>query len=105
MAKTWGRQKSLIEAHIRGVSVGAIEKHLESFREFVGHRKSGIYALKKGTKLWYVGLASSLRSRLADHCKDHHRRKWNNFDLYIVRKSKLKYLKELETLLIRVAKP
>jgi hypothetical protein len=105
MAKTWARQEPLVEAHIKGVSVTAIQAHLKCFREFIGHRKSGVYGLRKDGVTYYVGLASSLRSRLADHLKDHLRGEWDQFDLYIIRKSKAKYLKELETLLIRVANP
>jgi predicted GIY-YIG superfamily endonuclease len=103
MAKTI--QQPLVAAHIKGVSVGAIQRHLKCFREFIGQRKCGIYVLRTDGDIYYVGLASSLRSRLADHLKDHHRGKWNQFDLYIVRKGKAKYLRELEALLIRVAKP
>ena len=94
MAKTWAKSESLVEAHIRGVSVAAIRHHLMTFREFIGHSKSGIYVLRKDSDVYYVGLASSLRKRLADHLDDHHRKKWE-----------VKYLKELETLLIRVSKP
>ncbi|HSY64955.1 MAG TPA: GIY-YIG nuclease family protein [Terriglobales bacterium] len=105
MAKTWARSESLVEAHIRDVSIGAILKHIKSFREFLGRKRSGIYVLRKDRKVYYVGLASSLRSRLPDHLDDHHRGEWNQFDLYVLRKNKVKYLRELETLLIRVAKP
>jgi hypothetical protein len=105
MGKTRAKQEPLVEAHIKGVSVTAIQSHLKSFREFIGHRKSGVYVLRKDGVTYYIGLASSLPSRLADHLKDHHRGKWDQFDLYIIRKSKAKYLKELETLLIRAANP
>jgi hypothetical protein len=98
-------QQPLVAAHINGVSVGAIQSHLKCFREFVGKRKCGVYVLRTNGNIYYIGLASSLRSRLADHLKDHHRGKWNQFDLYILRKGKAKYLRELEALLIRVAKP
>src|SRR5262249_22319182 len=95
----------LVAAHINGVFVGAIQSHLKTFREFIGHRKCGIYVLRSDGDIYYVGLASSLRSRLAQHLKDHHQGKWNQFDLYILRRGKAKYLRELEALLIRVAKP
>jgi len=88
-----------------GLSVGVIENHLACFREFIGHGRSGIYVLRKNREIYYVGLASSLRKRLPNHLDDHLKKKWDAFDLYIIRKSKVKYLKELETLLIRVAKP
>jgi len=98
-------QQPLVAAHINGVSVGAIQRHLKCFREFIGNRKCGVYVLRTDGDIYYVGLASSLRSRLAAHLKDHHRGKWDRFDLYIIRKGKAKYLRELESLLIRVAKP
>jgi hypothetical protein len=105
MAKTWAKREPLVEAHIKGVSVAAIQAHLKCFRKVIGHGKSGVYVLRKDGVTYYIGLASSLRSRLADHLKDHLRGKWDQFDLYIIRKSKAKYLKELETLLIRAANP
>jgi hypothetical protein len=99
------KSEPLVEAYIRDVSVVAIQKHLKSFREFLGHKRSGVYVLRKGRTVYYVGLAGSLRGRLPHHLKDHLRGKWDQFDLYILRKNKVKYLRELETLLIRVAKP
>src|SRR5215469_9894254 len=99
------KQQPLVFAHIKGVSVKAIQKHLKCFREFIGRRKCGVYVLRTDGDIFYIGLASSLRSRLADHLTDHLQGKWDQFDLYIIRKGKAKYLKELEALLIRVAKP
>jgi predicted GIY-YIG superfamily endonuclease len=99
------RQRPLVAAHIKDVSVAAIQRHLKCFREFIGQRKCGIYVLRTGGDIYYVGLASSLRGRLADHLRDHLQGKWDQFDLYIIRKSKAKYLREIESLLIRVAKP
>src|SRR5690349_11194692 len=103
MAKT--TKQPLVAAHINGAKIAIIENHLKCFREFIGHQKCGVYVLRKDGDIYYVGLASSLRSRLAAHIKDHLRGKWDQFDLYIIRKGKAKYLRELEALLIRVAKP
>ena len=105
MPKTWGKKAPLVDAHVEGVGVGVIEKYLGCFREFVGRGKSGIYVLRKKDTIYYVGLASSLRSRLASHIKNHHKGKWDQFDLYLIRRGKRKYLVELEALLVRVAKP
>jgi len=105
MTKTWARPEPLIEGHIKDVSIVAIQDHLRSFREFLGSKRSGIYVLRKDENIYYVGLASSLRSRLPDHLSDKHKGEWDRFDLYVVRKNKVKYLRELETLLIRGAKP
>ena len=103
MART--TQQPVVLAHINGAKVAVIEQHLKCFREFIGRQSRGIYVLRNDGDIYYVGLASSLRSRLADHIKDHHRGEWTEFDLYMIRKSKAKYLRELEALLIRVAKP
>jgi hypothetical protein len=97
--------KPLIESHISDVSVGVIQRHIKSFREFLGHKKTGIYVLRKGEDVYYIGLAGSLRSRLPQHMKDHHKGKWDRFELYALLKSKVKYLDDLEAVLIRVAKP
>jgi hypothetical protein len=105
MPKAWDRAEPLIEAHIKDVSIRAIMEHERSFREFLGPRRSGIYVLRKDQDVYYIGLASSLRKRLPDHLSDQHQGEWNRFDLYVVRKNKVKYLRELETLLIRGAKP
>jgi hypothetical protein len=99
------RAEPLVQAHINGLSVAVIENHRDCFREFLGKGRTGIYVLRKDRAIFYVGLASSLRSRLPDHLKDHLKGKWDEFDLYILRKGKRKYLRELEALLIRVAKP
>jgi len=105
MAKRWGKAEPLVAAHIKGVSFAAIQQHPETFDEFIGHGKSGIYVLRKDRDVYYVGLAGSLRKRLPAHLNDHLRGKWNWFDLYIIKKTKVKYLRDLESLPIRVSKP
>ena len=67
------------------------------------HRKAGVYALYNGRKLFYVGLASNLMWRLKSHLKDRLASKWDHFSVYLTRKDK--HIKELETLLLRIAKP
>ena len=99
------KAEPLVQAHINGLSVAVIEKHRSCFREFLGKGRQGIYVLRKKREIYYVGLASSLRSRLADHLSDHHKGEWDEVDLYIIRKGKAKYIREIEALLIRVAKP
>lgn len=99
------KAEPLVQAHINGLSVAVIQNHRGCFRKFLGGGRKGIYVLRKNQDIYYVGLASSLRSRLAAHLKDHHKGKWDEFDLYIIRKGKTKYIRELEALLIRVAKP
>ncbi len=71
-------------------------------REFVRNRH-GVYALYKGPKLYYVGLASDLRVRLRHHLQDRHRGAWDSFSVYLTVGSH--HLRELESLTIRIAAP
>jgi hypothetical protein len=99
------QNEPLVQAHINGLAVGVIEKHRNCFRAFLDRGRSGIYVLWKKRDVYYVGLTNSLRARLPAHLKNHHKGKWDEFDMYVIRKGKVKYLKELEALLIRVSKP
>jgi hypothetical protein len=67
-----------------------------------GH--SGIYLLYRRKTLHYVGLASkNLLGRLKDHQKDKHEGKWDRFVVYRIKS--IRYLKDIETLLIGLLKP
>ena len=66
-------------------------------------KKKGIYALYKKDKLYYVGQAANLNSRLKTHLNNKHSRKWDRFSLFIIKNSK--YVKDVETALINIAKP
>jgi len=65
--------------------------------------KHGVYALYKGDRLYYVGLATNLRNRIKQHLNDKHSGKWNRFSLYLVKKAE--HIKELESLILRIADP
>ncbi len=67
------------------------------------HGRHGVYALYKGDRLYYVGLATNLRNRIKQHLRDKHAGKWNRFSLYLVRKAE--HIKELETMILRIADP
>jgi hypothetical protein len=64
---------------------------------------SGIYALYRGKKLYYVGLTKNLRGRLNSHLKDTHAGKWDGFIIFRIRR--VQYLKDIETLLTRIVDP
>jgi hypothetical protein len=53
--------------------------------------------------LYYVGLASDLRWRLAQHLKDHHGQSWDRFSVYLTIGDQ--HLRELECLILRIVKP
>lgn len=64
---------------------------------------AGVYALYKGERLYYVGLANDLYNRLRSHTKSKHKGKWDRFAIFRVRRVQL--LKDIETLLLQVAEP
>ena len=69
----------LVCQHIEKISRKLLEKYPEVIKQFVRGRH-GIYALYRGNRLYYVGLASNLRSRLRHHLRDRHGQTWDRFD-------------------------
>jgi len=92
----------LVCQHLENISRDALEKYQGVIREYVKGRH-GIYALFKKDKLYYVGLASNLRNRLKRHLSDRHARTWDRFSIYLTIKDE--HLKELESLVLRIASP
>ncbi len=65
---------------------------------------AGIYALYNGDRLYYVGLATKSFWRLWGHSKrGKHVGKWDKFSVF--RFKRIKYLKDLETLILHISKP
>lgn len=93
---------SLVIEHLEGISKSAIKKYPEIVTEFA-RKKSGVYALFNQDVLYYVGLAKNLRTRLRDHLKDRHAREWDRFSIYLTQDDE--HLKELESLVLRIAMP
>lgn len=102
MGKKRSSRGLLVRAYAEGISANLLEKHGDTVKRVVG-KKKGVYVLSKDGKPYYIGLASKLPSRLSHHLKDRHARKWDRFNFYAIRSQK--YLKDLETILIRVARP
>jgi len=89
-----------------------VKKYLEdrSWKDYkiaLGHAKRGrgIYVLYKGNKIYYIGLSkASLRGRLRQHAlHDRHKGKWDSFSFYQI--GKTKYIKDIESLFLRVFRP
>ena len=59
----------LVCQHLENISREAFEKYQDIVRRHV-RRRQGVYALYRRGKLYYIGLASNLRSRLAHHLRD-----------------------------------
>ena len=64
---------------------------------------SGIYLLCRRKRLYYVGLATNLYWRLVGHTRNRHKGKWDSFAIFRV--GRVRYLKDIESLLLRVAAP
>lgn len=99
MAKT----QALFTEYLERVSGKLLE---EEYRQVIakmirGH--AGIYALYKGDRLYYVGLAKNLMGRVKQHLKDRHAKRWDKFSVYLAAADE--HIKPLESLLLRIALP
>jgi predicted GIY-YIG superfamily endonuclease len=92
----------LVSQYLENISREALAKYEDIVRNFVRNRQ-GIYALFKRGKLYYVGLARNLRSRLQTHLRDHHAESWDRFSVYLTIGDT--HTKELESLILRIIKP
>lgn len=104
MAKARRRKSEhhLVTQYMEKISSKALEDFKHIVKEYAGQRH-GIYALYKKDKLYYVGLATSLRGRLNQHLKDRHKNKWDSFSIYLTLDNK--YIRELETLVLHIVSP
>lgn len=102
MKGTKRSSSGLVLEHLEGISRTAIKRYPEIITEFVRGR-SGVYALYKENDLYYVGLAKNLRSRLRGHLRDRHAEAWDRFNVYLTQGDE--HLKELESLVLRIASP
>lgn len=96
------RTAPLVCQHLENIRRDAIKQYQDVIRHYVRHRQ-GIYALHRKGKLYYVGLASDLYWRLKQHLEDHHANSWDRFSVYLTIGDA--HLKELESLILRIAKP
>jgi len=63
---------------------------------------SGIYALYRQDRLYYVGLTTDLFRRIKWHLRDRHARKWDSFVIFRIKR--VDYLKDIETLITHLIK-
>lgn len=78
-------------------------EHFEAALEKVLKKYSGIYVLYNNDKPYYVGLATDLDRRMRHHLRDKHKGRWTTFKIFRI--AKIKYLKDLETLILNIDKP
>src|ERR1700687_595857 len=94
------RQRThFVYEHLENISREALEKYQSVIRRYV-RRRQGVYALYRRGKLYYVGLASNLRSRLKNHLRDRHGKSWDRFSVYLTVSDA--HLRELEALILRI---
>lgn len=96
------REAHFVCEHLEGISRRALEKYQQIVKQYV-RRRRGVYALYRHEKLYYVGLASNLRSRLQSHLRDRHGESWDRFSVYLTRNDA--HLRELEALVLRIVRP
>jgi len=96
------RQKYLVIQHLEDISGKVLEEYPSVIKELI-KGKAGIYSLYRKERLYYIGLASNLMSRLKIHLKDRHKGKWDRFNVYLTMHNE--HMKELESLLLRITTP
>ena len=93
------KSTALVCQFLEKASGKVLEKYQSIIRDYVHHRP-GIYALYRRERLYYVGLARSLRGRLRGHLRDRHAGKWDRFSMYLTIGDE--HIRELESLILRV---
>lgn len=96
------RTRNLVLEHLEDVHADIFEEYALSITQLV-NKRNGIYALYRNGKLYYVGLAKNLRSRLKTNLRDRHSGAWDRFSAYLT--SDEQHHRELESLLLRVVRP
>lgn len=94
--------RGLVTQSLEHISRDIFSKYSTLITQLI-ERSSGVYALYDGTELYYVGRATSLRSRVKQHLRDKHDDSWTHFSIFLV--SNDDHIGEIESLLIRIAKP
>ncbi len=63
-----GKRLPLVTQHLEWISSAFLETYQDIVKQYVKGRH-GVYALYRGTDLYYVGLAGDLRRRLKHHLR------------------------------------
>jgi len=96
------KNRSLLVQHLEDISWKVMEEYPQVVRGMI-RKRFGVYALYRKGRLHYVGLANNLIGRLKTHLRDRHGGSWDRFSVYLT--SDAEHMRELESLLIRIAKP
>ena len=93
---------ALVKGYLEKKDRKGFEFLINEYKEVIG-RSSGIYALWKGKKLYYTGIAQNILKRINDHTRDRHKGKWDKLSIFII--DKHKFSKDIETVILRIAEP
>lgn len=97
------KRGSLIHYALDGIKRESFEVIKTELATLLKHR-AGVYALYENDKLVRVGLGRNIYWRLKGHAKSK-KLVWNTASLFIIGEKNLKYLRDLETAIVRIAKP
>lgn len=95
-------RQQLVCQQLENIDRRALEQYQHLIRKYIRGR-NGVYALYRGDRLYYVGLAKNLRTRLKQHLKDRHHESWDRFSVYLTIGTG--FIKEMESLLLRISQP
>jgi exonuclease III len=88
--------------YVEEVSWKTFDAYPQAIREFMKGR-TGVYALYRRDRLYYVGLASNMMGRIRAHLRDRHKGLWDRFNVYLTKNDA--HMRELEALILRIARP
>jgi hypothetical protein len=105
-AKSSRKKKSgsngIVREYFERMDGGILGDYAAAVKSLI-HGHAGVYALYKGDRLYYVGLARNLMGRVKSHLKDRHARRWNKFSVYLTPENDL--IRPLEALVLRIVNP
>lgn len=97
------KRGSLIQYSLDGINRESFEVIKTELAALL-KRRAGVYALYQNDKLVRVGLGTNIYWRLKGHAKTK-KLVWNTASLFIIDAGNLRFLRDLETAIVRIAKP
>jgi hypothetical protein len=94
--------RPLVGRFLERISSALFSEYPKELTSLIG-TQHGVYALYKKDHLYYVGKATNLRTRIKNHLRDRLAGRWDRFSLYLIHRAE--HVKELESLLLRIASP
>ena len=96
------KKGKLVKQKLEDIPAKSLQILSKDMKELLG-KKPGIYALYNKKKLYYVGMATNLHSRLKSHLRSKRSRKWNKISIFVINKTQ--YLKDVELAVVNISNP